>query len=120
MKYLKISALSVALLTAAFAACDNDDPIPAGNISGKVSPAEAKAVVWAIMDKDTIAKATPDEQGDFAFKSLTPSAQWKIGYEATAGEYEDHVVGNVKVEDGKTTTLEAVVLEEPAPEEPEE
>ncbi len=82
-----------------------------GTIRGNVKPAEALPIVWAVLGQDSV-MAQPDIAGDFLIPGLTPSASWKIGFDANAATgYVDRVITNISVTAGKVTALDSVVLE---------
>ncbi|HYF29963.1 MAG TPA: carboxypeptidase regulatory-like domain-containing protein [Chitinophagaceae bacterium] len=78
----------------------------AGSISGSVIPADGAVSVWAIQSPDTI-KAMP-ANGIF---SLTARAgNWKVIIDAKE-PYQDVMMENVQVNDGKETSLGEIRLQ---------
>jgi Domain of unknown function (DUF4382) len=78
----------------------------AGGIEGRVLPASAGAIVMAINGTDT-ASAKPESEGEFKFMGLKPGT-YTILYHATANNYLDTTVPNIKVsgkEDNKVGTV---------------
>lgn len=78
----------------------------AGTISGSVVPADGAIMVWAVQNTDT-AKAAPAN----GFFSLTAkSGTWKVVIDAKE-PYQDVMMENVQVSDGKETSLGEIKLQ---------
>jgi hypothetical protein len=78
----------------------------AGGIEGKVLPKDAAAIVMVINGTDT-ASAKPELEGEFKFIGLK-SGTYSLLYHATANNYVDTTINNVKVggkEDIKINTV---------------
>ncbi|MEP7141958.1 MAG: DUF4382 domain-containing protein [Ferruginibacter sp.] len=78
----------------------------AAGIEGRVLPANAAAIVLAINGKDTTS-AKPESEGEFKFIGLKPGT-YSLLYHATANNYHDITVNNIKViekEDNKVSTV---------------
>ena len=78
----------------------------AGGVEGRVLPADAHAIVMAINGSDT-ASAKPESEGEFKFIGLKPGT-YSLLYHATANNYRDTTITNIKVngkEDIKVNTV---------------
>lgn len=79
-----------------------------GRIEGRVTPAEAQAVVMAISNTDT-ATAKPEREGEFKFVGLK-AGSYKLVFDATAGGYQDSTINTVVVRNNEDTHVPTVVL----------
>lgn len=80
----------------------------AGGVEGRVLPKDAAAIVMAINGTDT-ATAKPENEGEFKFIGLKPGT-YSIRYHATAGNYIDTTINNIKVSGKEDFKLAAVTL----------
>ena len=77
-----------------------------GSLEGRVTPAEARAVVMAINGTDT-ATAKPEREGEFRIMGLK-AGTYQLRVHATAGNYADATLSGIVVrtnEDTKTGTI---------------
>lgn len=79
-----------------------------GSIEGRVLPAEANAIVYAINGTDTTS-ARPEREGEFKIIGLK-AGTYSIVFDATANNYIDQVISGVRVEQQEDTKLGAVTL----------
>jgi len=78
----------------------------AGSIEGRVMPAAAKAVIYAINGTDT-STALPEREGEFKLIGLKPGT-YALLVKATANGYQDATISNIMVgkqEDAHTGTI---------------
>lgn len=80
-----------------------------GSVEGRVLPAEAMPVVYAINGSDTTS-AKPEREGEFKMMGLRPGT-YTIVYHATAGNYQDKTVSNIIVQNREDTKLGSVTLQ---------
>ncbi len=80
----------------------------AGRIEGKVLPAEAHALVFAINGTDT-ASARPENNGEFKFIGLKTGV-YQLFIDATANAYRDTLLTNIHVTGGQDTKISAITL----------
>ncbi len=78
----------------------------AGTISGSIVPADGALLVWAIQNTDTV-KAAP-ANGLFTINAR--SGTWKVIIDAKE-PYQDVMMENVQVNDGKETSLGEIKLQ---------
>jgi hypothetical protein len=84
-------------------------PDKTAGISGKVLPKEAKAVVAAISNGDTLIAIPYHHNGYFKIRGMT-SATADIFINATAGGYKDTTITGVSLQPGKTTDIGTIQL----------
>ncbi len=83
----------------------------AGNISGRVLPVEARAVVIASQEGEIITSTHAEEDsGEYKLVSLA-EGEYDIEIVARNDEYESEVFTNITVEAGQTTSLGTTELE---------
>lgn len=82
----------------------------AGEIEGRVLPADAQPVVLAINGTDT-ATAKPEREGEFKIVGLK-AGTYTVIFDATAGNYKDTTINNVVVRTGEDTHLPVVTLKQ--------
>ena len=80
----------------------------AGGVEGRVLPKDAAAIVMAINGTDT-ATAKPESEGEFKFIGLKPGT-YSIRYHATAGNYIDATITNIKVSGKEEVKVATVTL----------
>ena len=78
----------------------------AGSIVGSIVPADGALMVWAIQNTDTV-KASP-ANGTFSLSAK--SGTWKVIIDAK-DPYQDVMMENVQVTDGKETSLGEIKLQ---------
>ncbi len=78
----------------------------AGSISGSVVPADGALIVWAIQNTDTV-KAAPVNG---VFSLTAKSGTWKVIIDSKE-PYQDVMMENVQVSDGKETSLGEIKLQ---------
>ncbi|MGB8193586.1 MAG: carboxypeptidase regulatory-like domain-containing protein [Chitinophagaceae bacterium] len=78
----------------------------AGSISGSIVPADGAFAVWAIQSTDTV-RAAP-ANGTFSINAR--SGTWKVIIDAKE-PYQDVMMENVQVSDGKETSLGEIRLQ---------
>ncbi|MFT3823475.1 MAG: hypothetical protein QM731_06120 [Chitinophagaceae bacterium] len=74
------------------------------SLTGRIIPANAAGVIWAINGKDSL-KIIPDKDGTFAF--VVKPGKWNIIVPSLSGK---NVTVNVNVEEGKTMCLGNIEL----------
>jgi hypothetical protein len=77
-----------------------------GIISGSISPQDGAILVWAIQNTDTV-KAAP---ANGIFTLSVKSGTWKVIVDAKE-PYQDVMMENVQVNDGKETSLGEIKLQ---------
>ena len=80
----------------------------AGGVEGRVLPKDAAAVVMAINGTDTTS-AKPEAEGEFKFIGLKPGT-YSLLYHATASNYLDKTISNVKVSGKENVHVADVTL----------
>ncbi|HSB91947.1 MAG TPA: DUF4382 domain-containing protein [Flavitalea sp.] len=80
----------------------------AGSIEGRVLPAEAQAIVYAISGTDT-STAKPGHEGEFKFVGLKPGI-YSLFIDATAGNYQDVTINGVAVSKNEDSHVEPITL----------
>ena len=78
----------------------------AGTISGSVVPADGAIMIWAIQATDTV-KAAP---ANGFFSLAANGGTWKVVIDAKE-PYQDVMMENVQVSDGKETSLGEIKLQ---------
>ena len=78
----------------------------AGSISGSIIPADGAVSVWAIQSPDTV-KAVP---ANGMFSLTARPGNWKVIIDAK-DPYQDVMMENVQVNDGKETSLGEIRLQ---------
>lgn len=78
----------------------------AGSITGSIVPADGAFTVWAMQSTDTI-KAIPSNG---IFNLTARSGTWKVIIDAK-DPYQDVMLENVQVSDGKETSLGEIKLQ---------
>jgi hypothetical protein len=79
----------------------------AGSIEGRVVPAEANAIVYAMMGADTVASAKPEREGEFKIVGLK-AGSYTLLIDATANNYTDKTITGISVqakEDAQVGTI---------------
>lgn len=84
-------------------------PDRTAGISGKILPKEAKAVVAAISNGDTLIAIPYHHNGYFKIRGMT-STTADIFINATAGGYRDTTITGVSLQPGKTTDVGTIQL----------
>jgi RNase P/RNase MRP subunit p29 len=77
-------------------------------IEGRVLPKDASAIVMAINGTDT-ASAKPEAEGEFKFIGLKPGT-YSLLYHATANNYRDTTVANIRINGTEDTKVNTVTL----------
>lgn len=85
------------------------DENKSGRIEGKVLPKEAKAVVSAMGDKDTLIALPDDEDGEFKIRGIR-SSKVDLLFNATANGYKDTLIKNIMITPGREIKLATVNL----------
>jgi hypothetical protein len=80
----------------------------AGSIEGRVVPADAQAIVYAISGTDT-STAKPGHEGEFKFVGLKPGV-YSLFIDATAGNYQDATINGVAVSKNEDTHVAPITL----------
>lgn len=80
-----------------------------GSVEGRVLPADANAVVYAIMGTDTTS-AKPEREGEFKIIGLKPGS-YSVVFHATANNYQDKTIGNVVVGNKEDAHLGSITLQ---------
>jgi hypothetical protein len=93
MKRLFILACAVFLIVSAFSSRNF-----ISSIYGTIEPAEAAKKVWAVNGKDSV--SVIPEAGKFSI--AVTAGKWKLTVEANR-PYQDAVIENINVEEGKST-----------------
>ena len=84
-------------------------PDRTASIKGKVLPGEAKAVVSAIANGDTLVAIPYSRNGEFKIRGLTGSSA-VVFINATAGGYRDTTIAAVALQAGKTADIGTIQL----------
>lgn len=84
-------------------------PAQTASLSGKIIPREAKAVVAAIANGDTLVAIPERHDGRFKIRGLRGTTA-SIFINATAGGYRDTTITNVSLQRGRTTDIGTVRL----------
>jgi hypothetical protein len=85
------------------------DENESGRIEGRVAPREAKAIVTAYGDKDTLMAMPDDEDGEFKIRGIKSSVV-KLVIDATANGYQDTTIQNINIGAGREVKLGTVTL----------
>lgn len=85
------------------------DENESGRIEGRVTPREAKAIVTAFGDKDTLIAIPDDEDGEFKIRGIK-STSVKLVIDATANGYRDTTIQNINIGAGREVKLGTVTL----------
>ncbi len=80
-----------------------------GSISGTVEPVDARAMVLALANDDTVYAYADTLNGDFDFPMLMQGT-WDLKFSATAGSYRDSTIAGVMVTAGQDNHLGTVTL----------
>lgn len=105
MKKIKVSVIALATIALGAMAFRNAD---GGSITGKVRPLDGATEAWAIQGSDSL--KTPVSDGAFTFKDARAGSYTVI---IDAKEpFKDATLTDVKVEDGKTTDLGEINLQQ--------
>lgn len=80
----------------------------AGSIEGRVSPADAKAMVMAINGTDT-ATAKPEREGEFKIIGLK-AGTYKLLVHPTANNYVDATINNIRVNAKEDSKVGNIIL----------
>lgn len=81
-----------------------------GSIEGTVLPLEANATVRAILNTDTL-MAYPNTNGYYKFPGVSPSASWKLIFDADdITTYKDSIKTDIVVSKGNTTIIPTLTL----------
>ena len=80
----------------------------AGSVEGRVLPKDAAVVVMAIIGTDTTS-AKPEAEGEFKFIGLKPGT-YSLLYHATASNYLDKTISNVKISGQDDVHVADVIL----------
>ena len=80
----------------------------AGGLEGRVSPKDAVSIVMAINGADTTS-AKPEAEGEFKFIGLKPGT-YSLLYHATANNYLDTIINNIRVTGKQDVKVVTVVL----------
>ena len=103
---MKKTGLTLCGTIVAVIALHSFDHYKAGSISGSIVPADGVFNVWAIQAPDTV-KAIP---ANGVFTLTTRSGTWKVIIDAK-DPYQDVMLENVQVSDGKETSLGEIKLQ---------
>lgn len=85
------------------------DENKSGRIEGRVAPKDAKAVVTAFGDKDTLVAIPDNEDGEFKIRGIR-STKVNLVIDATANGYKDTTIQNINVAAGREVKLGTVTL----------
>jgi hypothetical protein len=77
-----------------------------GSINGSIVPADGAILVWAIQNTDTV-KSAP---ANGSFSLTVKSGTWKVIIDSKE-PYQDVMMENVQVSDGKETSLGEIKLQ---------
>lgn len=77
-------------------------------IEGRISPAAAQPVIYAINGTDT-STARPGNEGEFTFIGLKPG-NYNLYIDATANNYSDTLIQDIKVESQEDTHVGTITL----------
>ncbi|HEY0677452.1 MAG TPA: carboxypeptidase regulatory-like domain-containing protein [Chitinophagaceae bacterium] len=103
---MKKTGLTLCATILAVVALHSFDNRKAGSITGSIVPADGALIVWAIQNTDTV-KAAPVNG---VFSLATKSGNWKVIIDAKE-PYQDVMMENVQVNDGKETSLGEIKLQ---------
>ena len=106
MKKTGLTLLATILGVVALHSFNSHNSQKAGTISGSIVPADGALLVWAIQNADTIKGAPANGIFTLAAKSGT----WKVIIDAKE-PYQDVMMENVQVSDGKETSLGEIKLQ---------
>jgi len=84
-------------------------PAQTASLTGKIIPREAKAVVAAIANGDTLVAIPERHDGRFKIRGLRGTTA-SIFINATAGGYRDTSISNVSLQRGRTTDIGTIRL----------
>ncbi|HET9057551.1 MAG TPA: DUF4382 domain-containing protein [Chitinophagaceae bacterium] len=84
------------------------DEKESGEIEGRVLPVDAKAVISAIGDKDTLF-AIPDEDGEFKIRGINSNSV-DLMINATANNYRDTLIRNIIISPDREIKLATITL----------
>lgn len=79
-----------------------------GAIKGVVQPAEAKPLVKAIMEKDTVSTYADSISGSFIIKGLSEGI-YLMKFEPSEG-FQDTVLSNIGVVPGQVTEIDTLFI----------
>lgn len=85
------------------------DENESGRIEGKVLPKEAKTIVSAIGDKDTLVAFPDDDDGEFKIRGIR-STKVDLLFNATANGYTDTIIKNISITPGREIKLSTINL----------
>ncbi|MBI2730658.1 MAG: DUF4382 domain-containing protein [Sphingobacteriales bacterium] len=80
-----------------------------GRIEGKVAPREAKAIITALGDKDTLMALPGSDDGEFKIRGIR-STKVDLLIDATANGYQDTIIKNISIMQGQKIKLSAINL----------
>lgn len=104
MSKIKVSLLALAAIALGAYAFKGFD----GSITGKVRPADGATEAWAVQGSDTLKTAVSD--GAFTFTGAR-AGTYTVVINAK-DPFRDAVVNDVRVEDGKTTDMGEINLQQ--------
>jgi Domain of unknown function (DUF4382) len=85
------------------------DENESGRIEGRVLPREARAIVSAMGDKDTLIALPDDDDGEFKIRGIR-SSKVDLLFNATANGYKDTIIKNISITPGKEIKFAAISL----------
>ena len=103
---MKKTGLTLCAIILAVVALHSFNSQRTGSISGTIMPPDGAILVWAIQTTDTV-KAAP---ANGAFNLTVKSGTWKVIVDAKE-PYQDVMLDNVQVNDGKETSLGEIRLQ---------
>lgn len=103
---MKKTGLTLCAIILAVVALHSFGSRRAGAITGSVIPADGVVTVWAVQSPDTL-KAAPSNG---VFSLTARSGNWKVIIDAKE-PYQDVMMENVQVNDGKETSLGEIRLQ---------
>ena len=103
---MKKTGLTLILTIIGVVALHSFNSQKAGTISGSIVPADGAVMIWAIQNTDTV-KAAP---ANGFFSLAAKSGTWKVIIDAKE-PYQDVMMENVQVSDGKETSLGEIKLQ---------
>ena len=81
-----------------------------GNLSGVISPASAKSVIYAINGQDTVASAFADtSSGDFKIVGITANT-YNVAIHSNSTAYKDTTLAGIQVNAGSETNIGTINL----------
>jgi hypothetical protein len=104
--FMKKTGLTLIATIVGVVALHSFDYQKAGSISGSIAPADGAFMVWAIQNTDTV-KGIPSNG---IFSLTARSGTWKVIIDAK-DPYQDVMMDNVQVSDGKETSLGEIKLQ---------